>query len=74
MTFAVNETIAVLSKTTSTSKKLTLTSWNGGPAKLDLRTWYETDDGERPGKGVTLTDDEAGALLNVLDDYLMQPF
>lgn len=70
MIYTVKETLATLSTTTSTAKKLTLTSWNGAPAKLDLRTWYETDDGERPGRGVTLTEAEAESLFNVLDDYL----
>lgn len=74
MVYAVQETLATLSTTTSTAKKLTLTSWNGAPAKLDLRTWYETDDGERPGRGVTLTEAEAAALFNVLDDVLEQPY
>lgn len=74
MIYTVQETLATLSETASTAKKLTLTSWNGGPAKLDLRTWYETDDGERPGRGVTLTEAEAAALFNVLDDVLEQPY
>lgn len=70
MIYTVQETLATLSETPSTAKKVTLTSWNGGPAKLDLRTWYETDDGERPGKGITLTEAEAEALYNILDEYL----
>ena len=70
MIYTVQETLATLSETPSTAKKVTLISWNGGPAKLDLRTWYETDDGERPGKGITLTEAEAEALYNILDEYL----
>ena len=68
-TFTIQETIAELSSTTTTAKRLTVTSWNGDPAKLDLRTW-RYDSGEvKPGRGVTLTDDEAMTLLNALEDY-----
>lgn len=50
-----------------TTKRLTVTSWNGAPAKLDLRIWHE---GEKPGKGVTLTDEEAIIFNTALNEYL----
>lgn len=37
MQYEVKKTIAEISSTGSTAKRLTLTSWNGNPAKLDLR-------------------------------------
>ena len=58
-----------LSSTGSSAKRLTVTSWNGNPAKLDLRIW-RTDDAEpKPGKGITLTDAEAQTLLDALNGY-----
>ena len=50
------------------NKRLRLISWGGRSAKLDIRNWLE--DGERPGKGIALSDVEARALLDALDDYL----
>lgn len=44
-------------------REVNLVSWNGKPAKVDIREWYE--DG-RCGKGITLTDAEAGELYEVL--------
>lgn len=52
------------------SKQLTLTSWNGNPAKLDLRTWRTVDGEQQPGKGLTLTTTEAAALADALKEYL----
>lgn len=51
-------------------KKLCIVSWCKRPGKLDLRSWNEKDGTERPGKGITLTDDEAADLLEALHDYL----
>ena len=45
-----------LSSTGSSAKRLTVTSWNGNPAKLDLRIW-RTDDAE------------AQTLLDALNGY-----
>lgn len=49
------------------NKKLTITKWGSNPAKLDLRTWRTAD---QPGKGVTLSDEEAEALHRALGAYL----
>lgn len=63
----VLEHIAVLSKSGNLSKELNLISYNGGPPKLDLRSWWQRDDGRRQMlKGVTLTDTEALKLLHAL--------
>lgn len=62
--------LAELSTTSTSAKRLTVTRWNNYPAKLDLRTW-RTDDGEpKPGKGITLTDEEAETLRDALTAYL----
>lgn len=69
--YKVIKVLAELSSTTRSKKQLALISWNGNPAKLDLRTWSKSEDGElRPGKGITLTDEEAETLAETLGDYL----
>lgn len=71
MQYEVEKTIAEISSTGSTAKRLTLTSWNGNPAKLDLRTWRTDGNGDsQPGKRVTLTEDEAAAVAAAISDYL----
>lgn len=69
MTFEIEKQIAEISSTNSSAKWLTLTAWNGRPAKLDLRLWRTEDDEPKPGKGITLTDEEAQILLHALQAY-----
>ena len=53
-----------------TMRSLCLISWNKRPAKLDLRAWHEQEDkSKKPGKGITLTDEEAKDLLGLLQKY-----
>ena len=71
MQYEVKKTIAEISSTGSTAKRLTLTSWNGNPAKLDLRIWRTDGNGDsQPGKGVTLTEDEAAPVAAAISDSL----
>lgn len=71
MQYEVEKTIAEISASSSTAKRLTLTSWNGNPAKLDLRIWRTDGNGDsQPGKGVTLTEEEAAAVAAAISDYL----
>ncbi len=44
-----------------------IVSWNGFPAKLDLRQW--TPDTHRPMKGITLSENEARKLSEALKDF-----
>ena len=46
------------------TKELNLVSWNGMPAKYDLRDWGPNYN--RVGKGTTLTEDEYQVLKDVL--------
>lgn len=48
------------------SKKVTITSWNGGEDKLDIRDW--NTDMTRCGKGISLTNQEAFNLYKILDN------
>ncbi|MGN0739409.1 MAG: YdbC family protein [Treponema sp.] len=41
-------------------------SWGGRPAKYDIRSW--SADHEKMGKGITLTQEEAVALKNLLNN------
>lgn len=68
--YSVEKELAELSSSGSTRKRLTLTSWGGRSAKLDLRTWRTVQGDEIPAKGLTLTDEEAWALETALAEYL----
>lgn len=46
------------------SKEINLFSWNGAEPKYDIRNWHP--DREKYGKGITLTRDEAIALMDAL--------
>ena len=61
ITFKIEKEIAVLSVRGSWSLELNKVSWNGAPAKYDIRSWNE--DHTRMGKGVSLTEDEMDKLL-----------
>ena len=50
----------------NTSINLRKVSWNGRPAKLDLRKWSYQDGNERAMKGVGLSDEGAHELTGVL--------
>lgn len=59
--YEILEEIGVLSENAKGwRKELNLISWNGRPAKFDLRDW--APDHEKMGKGVTLSNEEFAAL------------
>lgn len=63
--YEIKRTIAVLSTSSSGwTKELNLTSWNGNPAKLEIRLW--NPDHSKCGKGITLNNEEARALREAL--------
>ncbi|EST12421.1 YdbC family protein [Sporolactobacillus laevolacticus] len=47
------------------SKQLNMVSWNGRAPKYDLRDW--APDGEKMGKGITLSLDDLKALKTLLN-------
>lgn len=62
----IEETIGVLSTSKSGwTRELNLVSWNGRPAKFDLRDW--SPDHSKMGKGLTLTNEEIEQLRQLLD-------
>lgn len=65
--FEVVKNCGVISESAKGWKKeLNYVSWNDRPAKLDLREWDA--DHEKMGKGLTLTDDEARELRDILNN------
>ena len=67
--FEIVEEIAELSEQTKSGwrKELNLVSWNGKPAKFDIRDWDA--DHTKMGKGVTLSEDEARTLCDALFEH-----
>lgn len=71
ISYTIEKELGQFGMTTQGARKLlSLVSWNGRPAKYDLRAWHPEDDGRlKPGKGITLSEDEARALLSVLEEH-----
>lgn len=65
--YEIVEKIAILSQSGSTSKELNRVSYNGSPAKYDLRSWRRDSGEEKLLKGLTLTQEEATALKEALE-------
>jgi hypothetical protein len=64
--YEITKKIGVLSKTASGwVKELNLVSWNERDPKYDIREW--APDGEKMGKGVTLSKEEMLALKELLN-------
>ena len=64
--FELSEHIATLGTSGDYTTELNRVSFNGHPAKLDLRKWKAG----KPLKGISLTDDEAYSLLQALKGVL----
>jgi len=64
--YEIVKKIGVLSKAGSGwTKELNLISWNDRDAKYDIRDW--SADGEKMGKGITLSKEELLALKELLN-------
>ena len=50
------------------NKEVNLVSWNGRPAKLDIRNWQRNH--EKCGKGIAITREEAEELVKLLEKIL----
>ena len=67
--YEIVKKIAVLSMSDSGyAKEINLISWNGKEPKYDIRSF--SPNREKCGKGITLTTDEAAALLKALQEEL----
>lgn len=69
--YEIQKNIGVL-KTypTGWTKEINLISWNGKPAKIDIRDWDSKH--EHMSRGLTLHEEEAEALVEVLSKYLSE--
>lgn len=65
--YEIVEKIAVLSESSKGwTKELNLISWNDRDPKYDIREW--SPDGEKMGKGITLSAEEVAILKSALQD------
>jgi hypothetical protein len=62
--YEIVEPIAVLGRANDRTIEVNMVSWNGRPAKVDIRRWSE--DHTFMGKGIALTEEEAKALYEAL--------
>jgi Uncharacterized protein conserved in bacteria len=63
--YEIVEKIALLSESSKGwTKELNLISWNDRDPKYDIREW--SPDGEKMGKGITLSDEEVAVLKKAL--------
>lgn len=68
VTYEVHEKIGVIaSYSNGWAKEVNKISWNGRSGKLDIRDW--DDKHEHMSRGITLHEDEALCLLQILTDY-----
>lgn len=65
--YEVVKNIAVLSEVNNTTKELNVVSFNGAPAKYDLRAWKQQNGEKKMLKGITLTAEEVAALRETLN-------
>ena len=68
--YEVKEHVVTLSETDTQSKELNVVSWNGRPGRYDLRIWRQTQEGRKPSKGITLSDEELRSLAAALGKIL----
>lgn len=65
ISYEITKAIGVISTSKSGwTREVNLISWNGNAPKIDIRDWNPEHD--RMGKGVTLSEDEAQELVNLL--------
>lgn len=68
--FEVLQQLAEIRINSRLAKRITVTSWNGQPGKLDLRIWRTDQEPAKPGKGVTISDQDAQTIADALQAYL----
>ena len=67
ITYEIEQRIAVLSTNArGWERQLNLISWNGNPAKYDIRDW--SPDGSRMSKGISLSGEELKTLKDILEE------
>ena len=72
-TFEIEEKLLVLSENDKGwTKELNRVSFNGAPAKYDIRSW--SPDHTKMGKGITLTNEEFDVLVNEFQKQALNIF
>ena len=67
--YEIKEELGAISESAKGWKKeLNMVSWNGAAAKFDIRDW--APEHEKMGKGITLSQEEAEALYELLSEAL----
>lgn len=66
--YEIINNIGVLSENNSWKKELNRISWNGNEPKYDIRDW--SDNHEKMGKGITLSEDELRKLKEIIDQEI----
>lgn len=66
--YEIINSIGVISKNNSWKKELNRISWNGNEPKYDIRDW--SDNHEKMGKGITLSEDELRKLKEIIDEEI----
>lgn len=66
--YEIINNIGVISQNNTWTKELNRVSWNGNEPKYDIRDWSENH--EKMGKGITLTEKELRSLKKILDEEI----
>ena len=66
--YEIINSIGVISENNSWKKELNRISWNGNEPKYDIRDW--SDNHDKMGKGITLTEDELRKLKEIIDEEI----
>lgn len=67
--YEITEALGTLSEVGTNTKEINLISYGGRDPVIDIRAWYETEDGEKKmSKGITLKKEEAAKLRDILND------
>lgn len=67
--YEIKKRLGILSQNGEKTLELNLVSYNGREPKIDLRRWDRSGGEEKLLKGLTMTNEEAAALLEALTDY-----
>ena len=67
--YEIKKRLGILSQNGEKTLELNLVSYNGREPKIDLRRWDRNGGEEKLLKGLTMTNEEAAALFEALNDY-----
>ena len=67
VTFDIKAQLGVLTEyPTGWKKEVNMVSWNGNPAKVEIRDW--DPEHEKMSRGITLNEKEIGSLLDIITE------